>query len=153
MALPGFNQFGDLPPGIYKTSLDEVSDRFGSGSDRREIVMQKLRYMYDLAKRTGHLNRLVVFGSYITSKSEPNDVDVILVMDETFVLDQCPPESSALFDHAIAQARYGASVFWIRPNMLMSETMDEFIAYWQIKRDGTQRGIVEVREGEDTNDS
>ena len=153
MALPEFNQFGDLPPGVYKTSLDEVADRFISGTGRRGIVTQKLRHIYDLAKRTGHLNRLVIFGSYITSKPEPNDVDVILVMDETFVLDECPAESSALFDHSIAQARYGASIFWIRPNMLMSETMDDFIAYWQIKRDGTQRGIVEVREEEGSNDS
>jgi hypothetical protein len=146
MALPEFNSFGDLPPGVYQTSIDQVVDRFRTGSGRREVATQKLLHIYDLAKRTGHLQHFVIFGSYITTKSEPNDVDVILVMDEGFSLDGCTPESQALFDHPIAQARYGASIFWMRSNTLIGETVDEFIAYWQIKRDGTQRGIVDVTE-------
>jgi len=80
--------------------------------------------------------------------AEPNDVDIILVMDEHFRLDDCPVESSGLFDHALAQARYGASIFWTRPNTLLDETIDDFISYWQIKRDGTQRGIVDMMEKE-----
>ena len=53
-------------------------------------------------------------------------------------------ESRGLFDHAVGQARYGASIFWVRPPLLLGETIDDFIAYWQIKRDGSERGIVEV---------
>ena len=71
-------------------------------------------------------------------------MDVVLVMDDGFQLEDCPIESRGLFNHAVAQARYGASVFWLRPQMLISESVEEFIAYWQIKRDRTQRGIVEV---------
>ena len=153
MALPEFNGFGDLPPGVHRTSIDQVADRFRVGSDRRVIVTQKLIHIYDLAKRTKYLQRFVIFGSYITTKSEPNDVDVILVMAEGFSLDKCPSESLALFDHPVAQARYGASIFWTRSNTLMSETVDEFISYWQIKRDGTQRGIVDVAVTEGQNDS
>jgi hypothetical protein len=29
--------------------------------------------------------------------------------------------------------------------MLFIETLNEFISHWQIKRDGSRRGIVEVR--------
>jgi len=72
----------------------------------------------NLAQRTGHLQRLVVFGSYVTTKALPNDVDVILVMDDEFRLKDCPSESTGLFDHAVAQARYGASIFWTRPSSL-----------------------------------
>ena len=43
-----------------------------------------------------------------------------------------------------AQARFGASVFWMRPGLLIGETLEQFIDYWQIKRDGGQRGIVDV---------
>lgn len=53
-------------------------------------------------------------------------------------------EAQGLFDHAVAQARYGASIFWIRPGLLVGESVEDFIAYWQIKRDGSRRGIVEV---------
>jgi ABC-type uncharacterized transport system ATPase subunit len=44
----------------------------------------------------------------------------------------------------IAQARYGASVFWIRPALIIGETVEQFIVYWQIKRGGGQRGIVDM---------
>ena len=50
-----------------------------------------------------------------------------------------------LFDHAVAQARYGVSLFWIRPELLIGESLEEFIAYWQVKRGGTKRGMVELK--------
>jgi hypothetical protein len=53
-------------------------------------------------------------------------------------------EAQGLFDHAVAQARYGASIFWVRPGLLIQESIDEFILYWQVKRDGSRRGIVEI---------
>lgn len=135
MSLPKFNSSGDLPPGVYCVSWAEVVERWGTGGPQRASC----------TRRTGCLRRFVIFGSYVTTKSDPNDVDVVLVMDDAFRLEDCPVESRGLFEHAIAQARFGASVFWIRPALLIGETLDEFIAYWQIKRDGSQRGIVDVR--------
>jgi hypothetical protein len=90
------------------------------------------------------MQRFILFGSYITTKPDPNDVDVILVMEDTFRLETCPPATQGLFDHAVAQVRYGASIFWARPSLLISEDVETFIASWQRKRDGTRRGIVEV---------
>ena len=97
-----------------------------------------------MAQRTGHVQRFIIFGSYVTAKSGPNDVDVVLVMDDAFRLEDCPIEARGLFDHAVAQARYGASIFWMRPGMLIEASIEEFIAYWEVKRDGSRRGIVEV---------
>ena len=144
MALPEFNVQGDLPPGIHPASLMDVVQRFGRLSAVRVRSAARLTHIHDLAQRTGHLQRFIVFGSYVTDKVDPNDVDVILVMDDDFYLEQCPTEARALFDHPTAQARYGASIFWVRPGLLIRETVDEFIAYWQTKRDGSQRGIVEI---------
>lgn len=90
------------------------------------------------------MQHFIIFGSYVTSKAKPNDVDIILVMDDSFKLKDCPAESAGLFNHAVAQARYGASIFWTRPMALINETVEEFMAYWQSKRDGSQRGIIEV---------
>jgi len=45
---------------------------------------------------------------------------------------------------ADAEARYGASVFWLREGMLPDDLLGEFFDTWQTKRDGTKRGIVEV---------
>ena len=79
----------------------------------------------------------------MSARPNPNDVDIILVND-AFRLENCPAQSRGIFEHAVAQARYGASVFWMRPGMLIRENVEEFIEYWQIKRDGSKRGIVEV---------
>jgi len=86
----------------------------------------------------------LIFGSYVTAKLEPNDVDVVLVMDDAFRLEKCPVEIRGLFNHAVAQARYGVSIFWIRPGVLIDENVEDFLAYWQIKRYGSRRGMVEV---------
>ena len=52
-------------------------------------------------------------------------------------------EARILFDHAAAQAHFGASVFWIR-RLAAINGEQETIEYWQIKRDGSKRGIVEI---------
>jgi hypothetical protein len=144
MPLPDFNEAGDLPPGVHRVTISEVVQRFGADVGKRALVTRHLLHIYDLAKRTGHLQRFIIFGSYVTTKVEPNDVDVVLVMDDSFSLRDCPVESAGLFDHAIAQARYSASIFWTCPSALIRETLEDFIAYWQIKRDNSQRGILDV---------
>jgi hypothetical protein len=35
-------------------------------------------------------------------------------------------------------------VFWLCSSSLFLETLDDFLAHWQIKRDQTKRGIVEI---------
>ncbi len=46
-------------------------------------------------------------------------------------------------DHGTAQDRFGASVFWMR-RMAAVGGEQAAIEDWQIKRDGTERGIVEI---------
>jgi hypothetical protein len=145
MALPTFNEFGDLPEGVYPLTLPDAIAHFGTGSSSRQEATARLQRVWDLAIKTGFLTRIIVFGSYVTNKTQPNDVDVILIMDNDFVLANCPPASLVLFDHARADAELGASVFWIRPEMLIAETVDQFIAGWQLTRDYRRRGILEIK--------
>src|SRR5207244_870843 len=67
-----------------------------------------------LTRSTGHLARFIVFGSFVTAKSEPNDVDIFLLMEDSFDVRQVSSEARLVFDHAAAQNLLGASVFWIR---------------------------------------
>lgn len=145
MPLPDFNEFGDLPVSRHAASVDEVLNRFGSGTPQRQDVTNRLRRIYSLAAATGHLERLVIFGSYVSDVAEPNDVDLILVMRSDFAIEECPADCLVLFDHALADEELGASVFWIRPEMLLGEPLEQFLAHWEWKRDGSRRGIVEIR--------
>lgn len=145
MPLPEFNEFGDLPAGVHPASFSEVVMRFGVGTAQRKAVTDRLQRVYKLAEATGHLDRMLLFGSYVTDVEQPNDVDLILVMRNDFRSEECPAESSVLFDHARAHDELGASVFWVRPDMLLSEPLEQFLAFWQTKRDGRRRGVVEIQ--------
>lgn len=143
--LPDFNELGDLPEGRHSASLDEVLARFGKGTPQRQAVTDRLRCVYSLAVATGHLDRLMIFGSFVSDIANPNDVDVILVMRSDFAVEHCPAESLVLFDHTRADVELGASVFWVRPEMLLGEPLEQFLDHWERKRDGSYRGIVEIR--------
>lgn len=142
--LPPLTKTGDLPAGIHQANWEELGERFGTGSDTRVRALGRIRFLYELVTRTGKLVRFLVFGSFVSVSREPRDVDVVLIMAESFRLEEAPRESQTLFSHADAEARFGASVFWVRENMLTTEQMEEFLETWQRKRDGTHRGIVEV---------
>jgi hypothetical protein len=138
--LPDLNERGDLPPGIHTATWREVEQRFGTRTERRVRAMAILRLLFDLALRTGHLRSFFVFGSFVSAKAEPRDVDVLLIMSRDFRIEECASELQPLFFHLQAAARYGASVFWFRE----ATWSNQFLLAWQLKRDGTVRGIVEV---------
>jgi predicted nucleotidyltransferase len=144
MALPEFDSHGDLPEGVHQASLDEVLARFGQGARERQLVTESLKRIYQLACETGKLERFVIFGSYVTAKPEPNDVDIILVMRDDFTERDYDATVFPMFDHLRVQQQLGASLFVIRPAFIFGESVDEFIAHWQIKRDLSRHGIVEV---------
>ncbi len=103
--LPPVGKDGDLPPGIYRATLQELLVRFGKGSRQRVAVAQRLERIYRVSIETGHVARFVVFGSFVTTKSEPADVDVFLLMENAFDMGQLVGEARVLFDHAAARNR------------------------------------------------
>src|SRR5262249_60811009 len=103
-----------------------------------------LQRIHSLAIATGKLERLVIFGSYVTAKPEPHDVDVVLVMKDDFSLAACDEQARVLFDHQRAEAEIGASIFWLCPGVLLRVSLEDFLLGWGTKRDLTRRGIVEV---------
>ena len=145
MSLPSITETGDLPQGVYPASLQEVLNQFGQATIQRKLVGMRLKRVYELAAATGQMKRFIVFGSFLTAKPEPNDVDVFLVMHDTFDLTQVTGEARLIFDHPAAQAHFGTSIFWLR-QLAALPNEDEAVLGWQLKRDGTRRGIVEVTE-------
>ena len=143
MSLPEFTEIGDLSTGVLAGSLAEAVARFGTGSDRRKLLSLRLQRFHQIALQTGNLARFVIFGSFVTEKDEPNDVDVFMIMDDNFDMGSLIGEARLLFDHGTAQDHFGCSVFWVR-RMAAMGGKQAAIEDWQIKRDGTKRGIVEI---------
>ena len=58
--------------------------RNAAGDPEAAALFECLRPHFYVSAQTGHLVHFVVFGSFVTSKLEPNDVDVFMIMDDTF---------------------------------------------------------------------
>jgi len=140
---PNFESNGDLPLGIHQATISEVLQHFGTSTLQRQVVSSRLERIYNLARSTGQVARFVIFGSFVTAKPTPNDVDIFMLMEDTFDANYVTGEAAMIFDHAAAQNTQGASVFWIR-RMAAIDGEQTALEYWQIKRDKTKRGIVEV---------
>lgn len=140
---PEFNHNGDLPVGIHEATLDEVIQHFGTGTVQRRLIGQRLERIYRLVSNTGQVARFVVFGSFVTAKSDPGDVDIFMLMEDSFDSNQVGGKAAIIFDHLAVQNLEGASVFWIR-RLAAIDGDQEALEHWQIKRDKTRRGIVEV---------
>jgi hypothetical protein len=143
MLWPDFNALGDLPIGIHRTTIADVIAHFGHGTAQRIAITARLERLYELARRSGHMQRFIIFGSYVTVEPDPRDVDIFLVMRGGFQPHAAPPEAQRLFQHDTAQSEFGASIFWVNAGTSFADTEDLIIG-WQTRRDLQRRGIVEV---------
>lgn len=82
MALPALTHGGELPLGVHAASVREILDWFGTGSAQRSAIGLRLDRVCRVARETGQLARFVVFGSFVTSRAEPKDVDGDAVLGE-----------------------------------------------------------------------
>jgi hypothetical protein len=143
MPIPDFDDNGDLPAGVHRASMEEIVARFGSITQARRLATASLLEIYRLVKDTRKLDRFIIYGSYVTAKPNPNDVDIFLVMTEEFEVDELTDETRVIFSHDRAQHDLGASVFWVNRATSFANVEDLIIG-WQTKRDLSRRGIIEV---------
>jgi hypothetical protein len=100
MPIPALNEHGLLPSGIHLCSLEEIEVRFGrfQNSDRRPRLFVSLQEFIREVKSAGIALALVINGSFVTAKSSPEDIDLILVVGEAhdFRSDLSPAEYNVL---------------------------------------------------------
>jgi hypothetical protein len=91
----------------------------------------------------GQLARVFLWGSFVTSKEVPNDLDVLLVMGSESAIEAVPSPAHVVFDHVQARLRFQADVFWTK-----ASSGPQVLPLWldtdQTGKDFTRRGIVEV---------
>lgn len=74
---------GVLPPGIHDASLDEIKALFGQfqETDQRPRLFEKLQGLVDQIKSLGFIRHLIINGSFVTLKPDPEDIDLILAIE------------------------------------------------------------------------
>jgi hypothetical protein len=84
-----------------------------------------------------------LWGSFVTGKEVPNDLDVLLVMDAGFTVEAIPTQAQVVFDHVQARLRFHADVLWTKAS-LDPQVLHLWLGTYQTGKDFTRRGIVEV---------
>ena len=138
-----FDADGDLPPGIHHISVEELWASFGNRGAQRTFVSECLRKIIDLATVSGKVERLIIFGSYVTKKPNPGDVDLLLIVPADFELENIPQEAQTLFNHQRAERELNAHIFWLRNNV-GQQIINGFIHVYATSRNGKLRGVIEL---------
>ncbi len=73
MVLPDFDDVGNLPSGVHGATWDEILQRFGWTSHRRDLLAG-LKVALEPLREAG-CRRVFVNGSFVTDKDEPGDID------------------------------------------------------------------------------
>lgn len=143
VVLPDLTVEGELPPGLHTADWHEFQSRFGGASLRREWLTGRLRELLELANSNGKLRRIFIWGSFVTAKTAPKDVDILLIMDEDFDIDGLAAPAQDVFDSVRAKLRFQSDVFWARAS-IGKEALDLWLDTYQTSRTFRKRGIVEL---------
>ena len=138
--VPPFTLTGLLPPGVHPTTWPVFVERFGA-SPHRQQQLSKLETALRLLRDAG-CARVFVGGSFVTAKSEPNDVDVAWDVEGV----DADAMDAIFFDfeneRAAQKRRFGAEFF--PAQLVEGPTGRSFVQFFQYTRDDEPVGIVVV---------
>ena len=141
--LPELTIDGELPPGVHTADWPEFISRFGGSSPRRLWLSGRLRIILELAATCERLRRVFVWGSFVTAKPSPRDLDILLIMSDDFEVVQMSAPAQAIFDSTRAKLLFESDVFCARAS-IGQEVLDLWLDTYQTSRSFRKRGIVEL---------
>jgi hypothetical protein len=141
--LPPFDlETGRLPDGVHEVTWQDVVERFGFNSRRRQLL-EGLADAIELLAAAGR-RRVWLDGSFVTAKEEPVDFDACWDLDgvDLDVLD--PVLLDLSLGRAAQKSRFGGELF---PNVVEAQSGLEFAEFFRNERDTGRKGIVVLRIG------
>ena len=146
MAIPDLDHDGFLPAGVHECTLDELEQRFGGfelSTCRMKLMAKLAEYVMEL-RGTGMVHFVLVDGSFVSAKAEPNDIDLVLVLPNShdFTRVVRPFEYNVL-SRRMVRKRFAFDVLVARED---SAEFDEYVQFFQQVRGEPyrQKGILKV---------
>ncbi len=59
--------------------LDEFAKHYGVNTPRQQFLFNQARLVISLLRATGQVKRVFAFGSFVSEKANPNDIDFFVV--------------------------------------------------------------------------
>lgn len=137
---------GYLPEGIHECTLEEFRERFGQfqRTDRRCRLFEQLAEYVRQAKSSGLVKAIIVDGSYVTRKDDPNDIDLIIVSIARVDMPQelRPVEYNSISKGEVRR-QFGIDALLAEDGSLQFERFIRFFA--QVREDASiRKGIVRI---------
>ena len=154
MALPNFNEYGQLPAGLHEASLGEVLSRFGQDSETRKGQADLLQQIVEAAVSYSTMKRVLVWGSFVTTKPEPNDLDYSVVVSNNHFWSNVTDAHRRFFFPFDARIHYGVDPgYLVVPDFPLARYV-ELVDFMGWTRDNLPCGIVEISlHGETTSEA
>lgn len=140
--IPEFRTDGYLPNGVFLATEAEVTFRFGASSRRRRRLILRLRRWIELARQVGAV-RLLVDGSFVTAKQNPDDIDAVILLPPNFEQQIEAGNPSALELEAMLLTRRPEEIFGAEDE----EDWNDWVLFFSRTReaDGRSKGLVEIQ--------
>jgi hypothetical protein len=139
--IPAFRPDGYLPEGLHIASEAELTFRFGSNSARRRRLALRVRRWIELARAVG-AKRLLIDGSFVTSKPDPHDVDAVIMLPADFSQQIRRGSEPAIELEQMLLTRRPEELFGAEDQV----DWNEWAAFFSRTReaDGRRKGLVEL---------
>lgn len=110
--LPQLTENGYLPEGVWDCSMEELRKKFGvfRGSDQRPKLFNKLEEFLAEIYKTGWIEEVIIDGSFVTGKEDPNDIDIILALREPPKNVETPFWIARILSQQTIRKKYGFDV-------------------------------------------
>ncbi len=144
MPIPPLQEDGLLPPGLYVADMDQIAERFGKSTPRRQELFERLRMFVELAQHCGAL-RMFVNGSFVTAKPEPGDVDVVIWLGTKYLELLEQNDESAIRLEEMFDTRQPKEAFWVDTEQKWSGWVEFFSRARGHLHLRKQKGLVEVK--------
>jgi hypothetical protein len=161
MPIPTLNEHGFLPLGTYDCTFAEIEAEFGQNrwvqdnesASRREVLkphrgrlcQHLMDYLTEL-HRVGLGVEVIINGSFVTGKPDPNDIDLIVVFpsDHDFSRPLPPREYNLLSKRRLRDAGYPFDIFVVAAGGTAYKKALRL--YQQVRgRDDLEKGLLRVR--------
>jgi predicted nucleotidyltransferase len=125
-------------------SLDDLRIRFGTSTPRRQFLFRQLEIVIDQLLITRSVKQIYLFGSFVSGKASPNDVDLLVVMNAGFSTTQLGGKVLELFQHDVCRIRYQADLFWVT-EVVGNARIEDLLEVFSRDREGRTQSVIEVK--------
>ena len=144
MPIPNLNSNGELEPGEYVVTLEEIEAQYGQSPLQRQKLMRGLKAAAVKLQAAG-VKKLWVDGSFITDKLRPNDIDGCWEYQDGIDISLLIDDFLHRDSRKIVRERYGLDFFIAQ--VIEAGSGKPFPRFFQTSRNGQAKGILIVQLG------